>query len=73
MTEDDEDGFESPELAALSGWASTPAARAYVVSVTMHRDDSAEVIVDMEPSLPMSTRVDRSEDGLWHLVSDWSI
>jgi hypothetical protein len=35
--------------------------------------DSAEVIADTEPSHPMSTRVDRGDDGLRRLVSDWSI
>ena len=56
------------------GWTSTPGANAHVVSVRMHGDRSAEVIVDTEPSHPMSTRVDRSDhDGLWRLVSDWSI
>jgi hypothetical protein len=69
----DDEGYATPEEAALSGWESTPAANAYVVSVTLH-GDSAEVIVDTEPSHPMSTRVDRSpSDGLWRLVSDWSI
>jgi len=40
----------------------------------MHGDRSAEVIIDTEPSHPMSTRVDRSDrDGLWRLGSDMSI
>ena len=72
--DDDDDGYPTPEDAALSGWTSTPGANAHVVSVRMHGDRSAEVIVDTEPSHPMSTRVDRSDhDGLWRLVSDWSI
>lgn len=71
MEDDDEPGFNTPELAALSGWTDTPAARAHIVSVTMHGEDSAEVIIDTDPSHPMSTRVDREADGLWRLVSDW--
>jgi hypothetical protein len=71
--DDDDDGYATPAQAALSGWDSTPGSNAYEASVTMH-GDSAEVIVDAEPSHPMSTRVDRSpSDGLWRLVSDWSI
>ena len=71
---DDGDGYASPEEAALSGWISTSAAYAHVVSVTMHGDRSADVIIDTEPSHPMSARVDRSDrDGLSRLVSDISI
>jgi hypothetical protein len=71
---DEDDGYTTPEEAALSGWTSTPTANAHVVSIKMHGELSAEVIIDTEPSHPMSTRVDRSEqDGLWRLVSDWSI
>jgi hypothetical protein len=70
--DDNADGYSTPELAAMSGWADTPAARARVISTTMHGDDSAEVIIDTEPSHPMHTRVERHADGLWRLDSDWA-
>jgi hypothetical protein len=44
-------GFESPEGAALAGWASTPDAHARVISVTV-RGDRAEVVIDTDPTYP---------------------
>lgn len=42
-------GFDSPEAAALSGWASAMAAHPRVVSVDV-QGDRAEVVIDTEPS-----------------------
>jgi hypothetical protein len=47
----DASGFESPEAAALAGWAGTPDAHARVISVTVH-GDRAEVVIDTDPSHP---------------------
>ena len=45
----DQLGYESPEAAALAGWASTPGADARVVSVAV-RGDRAEFVIDTDPA-----------------------
>jgi hypothetical protein len=42
-------GFDSPQEAALAGWASAPSAHARVVSVDV-RGNRAEVLIDTDPS-----------------------
>ena len=62
----DQHGFESPEGAALSGWASTPGAHARVVSVAIRRD-RAEVVIDTDPTYPDYVHCVR-RDGRWFEV-----
>jgi hypothetical protein len=60
-------GFGSPEEAALSGWA--PVSRARVIEVRAESPDSVCVVVDTEPSHPMSVHCERI-NGRWLWSSD---
>ena len=44
----DDNGFPSPEDAALSTWGDTPAANARVIGINV-RDDRAEVVIETDP------------------------
>jgi hypothetical protein len=44
-----ESGHDTPEAAASATWASAPSANAQVISVDV-RSDSAEVVIDTDPS-----------------------
>jgi hypothetical protein len=58
-----EDGYGTPEQAAMSGY--TPGARARVISVRMIDEWTAEVVVDTEPSHPITSICIRDLDGRW--------
>jgi hypothetical protein len=60
----DEDFFDSPEAAALSGWASV--AQAHVLGTNYLSERSAEVYVDTVPSHPVAVICERSHRGwIW--------
>ncbi|MCA1696404.1 MAG: hypothetical protein LC749_17735 [Actinobacteria bacterium] len=63
----EDEGYRTPEEAALSGWPSAARARVLRVSV---RKDRATVLVDTVPSHPMRILCERRSDGLWEWVSD---
>lgn len=65
----DDDFFESPEAAALSGWA--PAAKAHVLRTDHLSERSATVHVDTVPSHPMAVSCERTDRG-WIWTSDVS-
>ena len=64
-----ESDYESPEAAALAGWASTPSARAHVVSVEVV-NDRAQVVVaaDGDPDWVYCVK----RNGRWHEVMSGS-
>ena len=62
-----EDGYPTPEEAALAGFS--PAAGAQVVSIDMVNDREARVIVDTVPSHPITSDVRRDLRGRW---TEWS-
>ncbi|MBV9870121.1 MAG: hypothetical protein JO214_05820 [Frankiaceae bacterium] len=70
MTNEPEDLFDTPEEAALSGWAETPSAQAKVVEVDIH-GDRATVIIEVAASRSDMKRernyCHRSPDGRWML------
>ena len=61
--------YETPEEAALSGWATEW--QAYVVETRYESDDLAKVLVDTEPSHPMLVTCER-RGGRWGDVFDQS-
>jgi hypothetical protein len=62
------DGFDSPEDAALAGWASTPSARARVIAVEIV-GDRAEVVLATDDDHNHGDWVYCARrDGLWHEV-----
>jgi hypothetical protein len=66
---DPDDGYATPEEAALSGWS--PSAKARVVMVRAGEEE-AFVYVDTVPSHPMRVVCERRSDGRWEWVSDTS-
>ncbi len=64
---DDDDGYATPEEAALSGWS--PAAKPRVVMFRAGEDE-AFVYIDTVPSHPMRVVCKRRSDGQWEWVSD---
>jgi hypothetical protein len=60
--------FDSPEEAALAGWAGTPGAAARVVDVTVHRD-RAEVVIDTQPAHREWVYCVRTDRGWTEVVS----
>jgi hypothetical protein len=65
--EPQEDGYASPEEAALGGF--TRGAEAHVVSVEWINDRNARVVVDTVPSHPITSDVHQDLRGRW---SEWS-
>lgn len=61
---DDGGGFDTPEAAALAGWAGAGVADPRVVSVDI-RGSRAEVIIEVGPSYPDWVYCYRLDDG-WH-------
>jgi hypothetical protein len=65
-----DDGFGSPEEAALAEWGQYPNAMASVVSVDYIDEWTAVVVVDTEPSHPMTATVLRNSSGRWEFGSE---
>ena len=65
----EQDGFQSPEEAALAGWASTPSAHARVMSVEVV-NDRAQVVVaaDGDPYANHDYVYCVRRDGRWREV-----
>ena len=59
-----EEGFATPEEAALAEWASMPQAEAHVVKVEYTDPDHAVVVTDTTPSHPMFNYCERT-GGRW--------
>jgi len=57
-------GHETPEQAALAGWA--PVSHAFVVRSYVVADDEVHAIVDIIPSHPMDVAYVLHDDGLWY-------
>lgn len=65
----DDDGFSTPEEAALAEWSDMPEAAVRVTSVEYLSDDRALVDTDTLPSHPMTNWCVRVR-GLWHYTGD---
>jgi hypothetical protein len=61
--------YDTPEEAALAGFQ--PNSKPFVVSVAEAQDaDHTAVVVDTDPSHPMTCCCQRRRDGRWVFVSD---
>jgi hypothetical protein len=58
-----EDGFATPEEAAVAEWNPHPAAEARVVSVEYVEGEHAVVVTDTTPSHPMRNYCERAAGG----------
>jgi len=58
-------GDNTPEEAALLGWADRPAANARVVRVEPEGDDAARVIIETDPHHLEYSYCVRGSDGRW--------
>jgi hypothetical protein len=65
----DDRGYETPEACALAGW--TPEWQARVIETEFASPDRAYVLVDTEPSHPMSVTCER-RDGEWYEAGETS-
>jgi hypothetical protein len=64
-----DDGFATPEEAAMAEWASYPTVDARVVTVEYIDDDHAVVVTDTMPSHPMWNYCERTASG-WTFTHD---
>ena len=71
VADDEDDGYPTPEGAALAEWNAYPEAQARVISVEYTDADHAIVVIDTDPSHPECNNCERTECG-WILLSTYN-